>query len=83
MDYDRFLQRLDAKMMSREHDHPPLRYVVLFALVIAAICKLWIFPAWDRQVDDLYQQQRAMEQACERAGGVVTEDGCRGLKHKP
>jgi uncharacterized ion transporter superfamily protein YfcC len=76
-------KQLHARNMRRQDSHPPLRYVVLFVLVIAAICKLWIFPAWDRQVDDLYQQQRAMEQACERAGGVVTEDGCRGLRHKP
>ncbi len=75
--------QLDEYNMARDNNRIPFRYLILFVLAIVVAIKLWVLPLWDAQMDDLYQQQRAMEQACERAGGVVTEDGCRGLRHKP
>ena len=82
MNYDRFLERLDAKLYAKETDHPPLKYVVLFALVIAAICKLWIFPAWDAQMQQMFDQQEAYRVAQCKAG-VMTEDGdCHPLRNR-
>ena len=61
-------------------DRLPFKYVILLCAAAFAIMKLWVIPAWDRQMNDLYNQQNALEAACVKAGGIVTEDGCRGLR---
>ena len=81
MSYDQFLEKLDRKLFAQEHDHPPLRYVVLALLVIAVLIR-YLFVAWDTQIDDLFKQQQAMEQACRNGGGVPTEAGCVGLRKR-
>ena len=75
-------RQLDARNMRRQDSHPPLRYVVLCLVAIAVVIRFWVMPAWDRQIHDLFEQQEAIQRACEKAGGIFTEDGCRGLRHK-
>ena len=74
--------QLDAYRMAQQDTRLPFRYVVLLCLAVAASVRLWVFPMWDQQQNDFFQQQKALEQACEKSGGVPTEAGCKGLRKR-
>ena len=65
---------------SRMGSRIPFWKVIIGCFALAAALKLLVFPYWDSQVTDLYKQQQALEAACVKAGGIVMEDGCRGLR---
>lgn len=35
------------------------RYIVLIVLAIMAACRFWLYPIWDQQLRDIYEQQKA------------------------
>ena len=57
--------------------------LVMAALVLIALCRWIIFPMWDRQLVELYQQQVARDIAqCHAQGGAWADSECRGLRKR-
>ena len=64
------------------NDFPPFKSVVILAVLMWAGCKFILWPAWDRQIDDLFAQQEAHRIAQCKAG-IVTDDGdCHPLRSR-
>jgi hypothetical protein len=51
----------------------------LAALAIVVLCKIFLFPYWDRKNKELFRQQ---EDECWNAGKVMYHGACNEWRHK-